>query len=476
MPYELPRLGAELASRGDAGILFPVSSSPSDSSTSRPAPEERRIDVMLAIAIGAMSFALHLAIASQLDALRSFDQQDVFFHADTQSRLECAVLGDCASRSTIAHPNLALFVNPAIALVAALMPSSGAPSDGAYGADLELAQRSRSRHLVSVWLSPFAAGIQAGIAFLLFLLLGLRRIPALVASLFGVVAFSSLVFGSLPESFALSGVAITLAFLLAAQRRRGDSVRWVAWYGLGVVATGITATNLVYIAILFVTGRRNAGDDWRRAGLRFMSLLPAICLTSLLLTYASQGLYGGRPLEVAEGARYVETWTRDNDPLARAAEFPTALANSIAATYPVTVQNYQAKLHDSKYQFRFTFEGRPRVFTAERPFATMLVLLSIVGAITMMRSEPLVRNAAAAALAIFSFNFVLHSFWGVEHFLYSQHWIQALTLLIAGVLFLPRRFEAPGLALMGILTVAIAVNNYKVGRVMLEYFVAAGAS
>jgi hypothetical protein len=38
------------------------------------------------------------------------------------------------------------------------------------------------------------------------------------------------------------------------------------------------------------------------------------------------------------------------------------------------------------------------------------------------------------------------------------------------VLFLPRRFETGSAVLLGIFTIAVAVNNASVGRLMFEYF------
>jgi hypothetical protein len=230
-----------------------------------------------------------------------------------------------------------------------------------------------------------------------------------VASLLGVFSFSGLVFGSIPESFALSNLAITLGFLLAVWPRMGIQ-RWATWFVLGTIAVGVTLTNLVYVAILYFTARLNVGDDWRRAALRCLPMLGAIGIATVLLAFTTHGLYENRPLEASQGARYIETWSRDNDPLTRAAEFPSALANSLVAVDPIGAQNRQARLHDSRYKFRFNFEGRPRVFTVSRPFASVLLLLAVAGAFVMLREQSRARNAAAAALAIVLFNFVLHSY------------------------------------------------------------------
>ncbi len=419
-----------------------------------------RPDRWIAAILAATSFAIHLVIALQLDAVRSFDQQDVFFHADTRSRLECTVEGRCAGRSTIAHPSIALFVNLPVGAVAFLLASRGTEADAVVAA----------RRSATIWLSPLATGLQSGAAFFFFLTLGLNRTAALLASLLGVVSYSGLVFGSIPESFALSHCLITLGFLLTSLARPGANPRWGQWFALGVIATGITVTNLVSVAILFVTARLNADEGWWLSGGRCLQLMAAIGVTTSLLAVISHGLYESRPLEASEGVRYIKTWSRNNDPLIRAAQFPTALANSIVATNPTLADNYQGRVHDARYQFRFSLEGLPGVFTRARPFATVLLLLAAIGALAMLRAQPQTRNIATAALVIVICNFTLHAFWGVELLLYSLHWLQAFSLLTVGMLFLPARFETAGIVLLGIFTAAIGANNYNVGLSMLEHF------
>ncbi|MCP4038729.1 MAG: hypothetical protein GY733_17445, partial [bacterium] len=68
----------------------------------------------IALALAVASFTLHLVLAVHLSAVGAVDQFDVFFHADTQARLDCVVAGECDHRSSISHPALDLFVNPPV--------------------------------------------------------------------------------------------------------------------------------------------------------------------------------------------------------------------------------------------------------------------------------------------------------------------------------------------------------------------------
>ncbi|MBW2389097.1 MAG: hypothetical protein JRG89_11755, partial [Deltaproteobacteria bacterium] len=174
---------------------------------------------------------------------------------------------------------------------------------------------------------------------------------------------------------------------------------------------------------------------------------------------ASHALYDSRPLTLAEGTRYVSKWSEGNDPLERLARFPTALTNSVAGIPPDLAANYQGKLNDSRYKFRFTFEESPRAFSSARPLATALLVLAACGAWVMLRGARPLRSLAAACLAILLWNAGLHAFWGVGLFLYSQHWQLAFCLLLAGPLFAPRRFEWAGIALVFGFTLAVVAGR-----------------
>ena len=135
------------------------------------------------------------------------DQFDVLFDADTGSRLDCMTTDRCGDRSSFAHPALAAFVNPPVQLVAA----------GLRGVGLVEGEAWQARRVVALGVAPLASALQAIAVFFLLRALGLGRGVATTLALVNVAAFSRLVFGSLPESFALSGLALGIAALLAAR-------------------------------------------------------------------------------------------------------------------------------------------------------------------------------------------------------------------------------------------------------------------
>ena len=59
-----------------------------------------------------------------------------------------------------------------------------------------------------------------------------------------------------------------------------------------------------------------------------------------------------------------------------------------------------------------------------------------------------------------AFNWVLHSIWGVELFLYSQHWHLTLLILLAGLFLRERpRMRALTLAAVVVLILLVIVQN-----------------
>jgi hypothetical protein len=63
----------------------------------------------------------------------------------------------------------------------------------------------------------------------------------------------------------------------------------------------------------------------------------------------------------------------------------------------------------------------------------VLVLLAVGAALSLRggREPGALRTAGRASLAVLAFNFALHSVWGADPFLYSQHWHASAVVLLA---------------------------------------------
>jgi hypothetical protein len=110
------------------------------------------------------------------------------------------------------------------------------------------------------------------------------------------------------------------------------------------------------------------------------------------------------------------------------------------------------------------------VFSTSRPLGSLLLALALAGAIAMWAGTRTQRTLMLAALAILIFNKWLHAFWGVGHFLYSQHWNLAFSVLVVGSLFATGRALRVGQAIVFATVVAVAIQNGAVVRLLLAHF------
>ncbi len=311
------------------------------------------------------------------------------------------------------------------------------------------------REKLALLVAPLCSALQALSVFLLFLRLGYSRPAASLLALFSACTFSQIVFGSIPEHFALSGLFLTCGFLLAADLLQGGEINWPLWVFIGWLTAGVTISNLALIAILFFFALRLGR---RPAAFRRGSVLIAMVIAGTILSYFLLNLGYDVDLptparEIDRSAAYLKT-----DLVATLLRFPSAVANAIAPPAPAL-----ASLHTlepaAKYRFRLTLEGIPAVFTRKNLLGSALVLLLAAGALGHCRQGRPFRPLAAVAGAVLVFNGLLHAVWGNEYFLYSQHWQMAAVFLAAGVFHFPGRglILIPG-ALLG-LTAATALNN-----------------
>jgi hypothetical protein len=64
-----------------------------------------------------------------------------------------------------------------------------------------------------------------------------------------------------------------------------------------------------------------------------------------------------------------------------------------------------------------------------------------------------------ASVIIVGCNWILHSIWGSEFFLYSQHWLFASMFLFSQVFLFRRRYSFVFACLLALTVVAVGTNN-----------------
>jgi len=417
------------------------------------APDEGLLDAersrrarVLAIALPVAAFAMHLAIGRRLAGYGVLDQFNVLFSADPQMVLEAFTEG--LGRHRIAHPNLPHFFSFLVRGVAWLVSAASA-------GHVDAAVVRRALGLLIV---PVAAALQSRVLFRLLVRLGRPLAEAALLTALSILSLSTMVFGSVPESFALSGLAITLGFalFLSTKGSEGPRVYWT-WIALGVFAAGLTITNVLSIGILFGVRRWFFGRRLGRTivvALAFVALVAGICVTSHVAINAALHL----PLRSIsnEGLTYIGYYLTE-EPLQRALVFPSAVASALTDGMPKLLPNKLARGEGITWRMTYQYYARSLSLRNIAGWALLGALFFLAFA-RRGRGGPIV-PLARASVGIIAVSWLLHSFWGDEQFLYSQHWHVAVIVLAAGALSHVERSKAAVYPLLGAAVAFVGLNN-----------------
>jgi hypothetical protein len=408
-------------------------------------------DYSLAIALFVVAFMTSFIVELQFYILGVFDQWDTLFDADPVAALSNFANGWGGGPSGgFSHPNIAHFFSPLI--------RGGVKIFGLFvpGIDVE-----HARKLSALLVLPLASGLQFSLIFLICRRLGLITIHAGLLSGIGLVSFGWLIFGAVPDSFALSSLAITLGiFLMVSDYARKFPKREALWGAVGIFATGITITNVITISILQFGSYLQSGMNFKAAAWRTSITAVLVVIGTLMIALVGYHAYGRQPKELFVGAARGEGMR--SDLLDRAAKYPVALADTLVAPMPVLIDNEPAIRNNHKFKRCFSLGKGSEFSTLGRGLSLLLVALVGMGGVAMLRGTPRDRAVGAALWGILLFNGVFHSFWGTGLFLYSGHWFVPELLLLSGCFLIPgvsaRTKATVGLGAFALL----AINNFKI--------------
>jgi hypothetical protein len=404
---------------------------------------ERRALAASAAALFAASFLVRVPLARAWSSLGVLEQHDVIFDADPVVYLQAFGDGDMRDRMWRAHPNVRNLVNPPVRLLAAGVRL--------VRPDWTVEQ---ARRQVALLVAPAASGVTTALLFLTLRLLGATLGAALAGALIEMCGFSGLVFGSVPESYPLSGAVLAAAFLLLADALRGGRLRALAWVVVASTAFGITTTNLGIVAILlFLAASRTIRSLPRAAGVT-AAVLALSVLVAAAEFFAVNAVYD----EWVPLRKFERT---DTFLAPRAGEtirsFPRAVVSTVLPDRPAVVTNEISLRRDYPIKLRFTMEDGPQGLASGLLRGLVVAGFLLLGAMQLARRDGMGRPILGAAAGVLAFNLVLHSAYrGPDLLLYSMHWHPALALVLGATALAPRRAAAL------LLAVAVAFNNAAV--------------
>jgi hypothetical protein len=431
----------------------------------RPARSGRAWLGMLALA--AASFWLHLGVAQGFEARRALSKSNVLFNADPNMFLRAFSVGWADPR--IKHPNLANFVAPAVRMSAKAISSlTGLP---------ELAVREK----LAFGVTPLFSAAGTALLFDIAIILGIGAPGAAALCLLDLAAGSGVIFGGIAESFPLSGFGLAWMFWLAARRTRGRRVpRW-EWLACGVFVTGVTVTNIVPFAILWLCLEWRGRGRWPETARSTAKLTAGvaaatamiwmICFATIRMTMADEVELASRVSreERATGSEdlaarlalltMAEKKYLRADPLPRMLGFPVAVTDSLMPPAEPRIVSHTSEAHEPDGpSIMFTFDG-----AGGRPLFSVVLTMATAALLICGLAGWLVRAAGravgAACIGILGYHLALHSIFGDEFFVYSQHWQLVAVMLAAGVL-LRAQTRLRNTALVAAMAAIAAVNSY----------------
>jgi hypothetical protein len=435
------------------------------------AASSKWIAFALGVLIAIAGFMFHWSLELRLEKLEVLNQYSVFFESDPNdvlSTFACWGLDNVVYRRGFIHANLGTFF--------------GVPIK-AFGKTFSIishgkVDRSNLQRQLGLLVVPISAALFYLVFHRLLLQLGFSLSLASLFTLLAFVSFSQMIFGSIPETFAISNLAIALTFLLFVIDRGRRGIRsFLTWTAVGVFATGITITNIVPVIILFwlrENYKRSSFIVSIAKSLGIAALILALTVTLNAITFFATDVTHGTLKQEASAAS--EYKTRNVYLISKKfLTFPALLINSIIAPMPKTQPDeYTIKEYPkSRYLFRFTFdldewqeEPSTKPFSPRNLAGIALFLLLLLPIRSFANSDRSLFLLSWGALLIIGFNWSLHSIWGTDRFLYSQHWYFSLMFLLAALIAtqLSSRLST---VLVAASVILVAANNLAVVRSIL---------
>lgn len=363
-----------------------------------------------------------------------FNQENIILGGDPTMRSFAFAYG-YGERSLI-HPNLSNFVNPIVRAVAKVL-SPFFPDQPMKALLMQ----------VALWVSPVCASLAAYMVYLIALASGVRVVPSLALSVIYAFSISTLAYGSIPDHFLISSFLLaTGLYLLLVNASLSDRNNAIAWTLLMTATVGITSSNLVPMLGMFTL------SEYFRRPRQFKALVFSagfMCVRAGILTlilwaglnWIYQDMTAVNP-DVAYNKHIGRVILHiSNNPLRDVISFPGTVGQAFWGGTPDIEQ-------DIPSLELFKFARYSSSFVYNTPFmnfklVSLLWLIPIIVLgyslfIGLTRQSGKFKPLAMAVALVIAFNWLLHTFWGNEVFLFSPHWHFATVVgLIPLIRFLP---------------------------------------
>ena len=347
-----------------------------------------------------------------------FQVYDIFFDADPNTSLDSFAHGTWG-RHAFSHAFMELFAIP-VRVIEMIFLQTGIVYD-----------RLVFRETLALVISPAFSALSILYFYRFLGAFDINNQDSIILTLLFAFAFTNLIFAILPESYAISCFLITYIFYYYASCKQTSSKgSEIIWFSLAVLMAGITITNIavffmVYFAHSFKNIRLSLFESLKRTVLFSLAAI-IIVFVFYFLSHSLLNLETGSEGTISWVARFI-TISAEQAGL-NGLNILSASINSLVAIQPETFLNERCKLISCN-SITFT-----RSFNSQGWILAICTIL-FLAAFTIMRKIKLspTRDIYLLSLLILLFNFILHVLFGRDMFLYTQHWIVPLCIILIPV-------------------------------------------
>ena len=403
--------------------------------------KERRLYGRALIASAILLFVLTYLLALWWHSLRIFGPPvDFLFDSDTESNLRALSIGE--PRYELSHPLLEAIRIPVQLVGYVVGMLTGLPI-------------TKTAPYVGLAVSPASAAAAHAMTYVLLTRLRIRARSAFWLALGFAMWNSNLIFSLMPETYALSRLLLTVSL-------------WALLVGaiptsplrtglLGLAWTGVTVTNVLpYSAFLWShralgEGAPRSGTPWYRPWLRTMApeVLRGITIlgATLLIRFIWVSISPERAGEPDGIVQYIAPSIR-------------RLASNFVQLIEMFFLGIVGPTPDRSPWGGVSYRHSPSLSVVPI-YLGALVVMAI--AIWGLFSKKLPLWLRAACFVNTAYNLALHTVFGIEGFLYVQHWTTTTFLLMVPAMLAKPRLSA---AIMVLVTAVNLLNLYRIPYIL----------
>jgi len=387
----------------------------------------RRTDAIVLISLISTVFVFESCLATIWSSYGVLAQYDVIFDSDPIHWQSTFANG--WSTGGFNHPLLTYYFSIPLRAASTILSALGLTTDPLL-----------FREQVALYIAPLSTALKAACLYVTFRILGLNAVGSIAATGFGVLSFSSVVFGAIPSSYAITGFAFSLILLITVHRGlRTSWVGFVSMFVAGVFSVGITSSNIIQFGFM------NWSSRLMRDGKPLSALAKAIVLSVMVLVVALSSSYLFGKFRSSDEASYYFVMSKSyverfkpttSEQIENVLRFPERVARTFIPTSPYEKNNEVSIKQNKRVKIEFTYN------TIE--FGLSSFILWVVGVGIFVGGTLIAYRAGGAwrclglgsAATVLTFG-ALYSWFGLNTYLFSQAWQVPCMVLLAAWFNLP---------------------------------------